>query len=724
MPSRKRVSSIEEAVYKLYPIVASILIGVLGGIGVASRIAPGFRVITSPDSTDAWRLVASLEGLEAPPTIFTKMLVSIASSLGIAPETAVALLPPILWLVGYVPAVYAGYRISGSIGGALIAALAYSLTPSLYAVTVGGRLFDGTLAAAATSLVVAALALASRVVEKGRAALIGAAVLAFLAGLLTPINGLGIAIFATILVFSIVAAPKLGWDRAAAPAMAALAGSVAGGSLLLHGFTIDFLIILLAAILPPLSWKASKSGLSPFWVLLGALSILSFSLFTGLASPPPELGAILMLEPPNAETVIQATASPASLYAVLRDAPIWWALLLVALPWAAYKLTSGRGDVPFELLLASLAAGIVVAALHTTINSELAPVTISLLAPASAYAVRALRDMGLTVQGGDELGRVVVLSAIVAVAVTSAYMASALYEAFQTFTPSPLAGASLSPGFGGVATSWGPALEMLNERIDGDSIVILTPYYAPLVEALLGVDAPSTRDSSQELFTASRVLTGTEGEANYVLREVLNAVPGNTYVVVYEAFFGAYDLNNQIMVLYPRPVVRSVPETSLFFQINGIYDMNNLFTLLKAGERVAESEASPFNTGWSSEFPTQGAIVQMFPAFIGEPADNVERTMKTLMVKLLLDAVNEIGGEETVFGEGCGFLAGRPSALFGVFTPSQAGGQIQPVFQIDLPYSFEPLVISISCPTILNETENRIEFYAEVVAVYVWTGSP
>ncbi|BAA80983.2 hypothetical protein APE_1973.1 [Aeropyrum pernix K1] len=698
---RGLLGQLYQRIAELMPFTASIIIGVLGGIGLLVRVAPSLEVVTSPGTGDGWRFVAAARGLGEFSNTALPML---ASMLETAVDTRLlaSLLPPLVWLAGVIPVAYVGYVAAGrSPVGAVLASILYTLSPTIYAVTVAGRLYDGTLAMLGLALAFTAIALA----VQGRATAAGLAALA--AGLIWPANGYSAATAAALLMATAAARDVRILRGVAAAAGGILLGGLLAGSLWEYGLTFDVTMLLLAALVA----VAAAMGLARpplgFWASTAAVTLSIFALLAGVADAPPEVEASLNLAPPTADTILNAAAGPARLESLLRESALWATLAAAGLLYAAYRFYSSASLGSEELLAASLLAALAAAAIYSLFNGEMAPQVLVALAPLSAYAVNGLKRLGLT--GEDEMGRVIIISLAIALILSTAYLGQSIYAAFQGYEPTSL---SIAPN---TASPWPAVIEYLNST-DG-ATVIANPVYKPLIESMAGV-----RFVNDE-FDVARVLAGTEGGANYVLRDVLSLKPGDAYVVVFEGFLGIYDVNNGLLALYPRPVAQSFQEAGIFFIVNGVYDLNSLFNLLKAGEMVDESVDSPFQTPWASRIVSPGLRVEMFPGLTGEPAENVERVQKTLLVKLLADAVYSLGGEETVFGDGCGFIAGTPSPLLAVFTPTPTGGgQLQPVFTAERPYSFTPLVISMVCPQILSETAERIEFYAEIAAVYVWTG--
>ncbi|BAN90707.1 hypothetical protein ACAM_1238 [Aeropyrum camini SY1 = JCM 12091] len=685
------------------PLIASLVIGVLGGVGLLARVSPSLEVVTSPGTGDGWRLVAAARGVEEFSNAALPELVSMLEPL-VEAKLLASLLPPILWLAGLIPVAYVGYVAAGrSPVGAILASILYTLSPTIYAVTVAGRLYDGTLAMLGLSLALTAVALAIQ----GRAVASGATALA--AGLVWPANGYSAAATAALLTATAVSRDARAARGTFAAAGGLLVGGLLSGSLWEYGLTFDLAMLILAALVT----AAAAAGLAKppmgFWASTAAITMSIFALLAGVAGAPPEVEAALNLAPPAADTILGATASPASLEGLLRESALWTVLAAAGMLYVAYRLYSSGVLGGEEVLAVSLLASLAAAVIYSRFNSEMAPQAVVALAALSAYAVNALKRVGLSSRE-DEMGRVIILSLLIALILSTAYLGHSVYAAFQSYQPTSLSITTSAP------SPWPPVIEALNSS-GGGATVIANPIYRPLIESGANVRFV---DSA---FDVARVLAGTEGGANYILRDVLSLEPGSVYIVVFEGFLGIYDINNNLLALYPRPVAQSFQEAGVYFIVNGVYDMNSLFTLLKAGEMVDESVASPFQTPWASRIVSPGLRVEMFPGLTGEPAENVQRVQKTLLVKLLADAVSRLGGEETVFGSGCGFIAGTPSPLLAVFTPTPTGGgQLQPVFTAERPYSFTPKVISMVCPQILSETAERIEFYAEIAAVYVWTG--
>jgi hypothetical protein len=459
-------------------------------------------------------------------------------------------------------------------------------------------------------------------------------------------------------------------------------------------------------------------SLLALWLLIVASMYYAYLLALGSALEPDIVRAALS---PDVILAFKQPSAPASPEALARDLSVWAAMAAVAGGWAAFSTIYRRSESREDAVALALAATWLLAAAVSIVFTGLTTPSLAVLTAALApYLLAALRGAGLA-SLNDELTMVVAVGAGLSLAIAATYLAVSGLTTAQLMMPLSVGGQALVAGDDYEKLEPAPIWERVAEEIAAISPrkVYVWPYYGAIIEALAGVEATTLDDGAEQLYVAARLLTGDEGEAAYILGSVEGLSPGQAVVVVREVFVGRYEAQTGVVILYPRPVLVQALATRSFI-IQGVGDLSNLYTNLQVSGRIEEG-VSPFDSGWESEAVVQGFATIMFPGLTGNPADNVARARETLAVKLALDAVFKLSTNGVLL-EGCEFIPQTAVYVPGVFLSTPGGGIVQPLFIITETERFEPVKVVMSCPQILSDTGLRVEFTAEMVAIYAWKG--
>ncbi len=687
------------AALRVYPTVAS-------GIGPASELA--WKAVYLAEARD---FALGSEGLAA--------VIGVALSPLMGAERSVALAPLILYVVGAYAAFTFAYILARSSLAGLIAASLISVAPTLVAATSAGVVVEDTSGVALLPL--AATLLAATLRYQGRASLASAALLGVVIGLSQLFWPRAYLAVLSLIALAPVAAATARLREALAAGAAAALLSAAAGAL---GASWAWLSLVLAAwpaataaaglVLRPLSASQLQA-----WLSFMGLAFTGFTLLSGAVQPPVELSLALGLPAANLEeAVIRNVGLGVNVFAALREAGVWLALTIIAYALTAVKLAQARpgaGDMVlaalFLPLLAALALGLV--------NAAYVIPAMTLLSLVSGLALWSLESLGLKPTLRDDLAATVYIAILVFLAIQVAYDVNASIETAPARAPQEASGFGALYLLGGEAETrpsdaWNTALQ----EIPGDALVIAWGNTAYLLAAK-GYRVLGYTEGSLDL--AARVLTANEDEATALLKGAGYTPADNIYVVVHELVLGVYDIQQNAVLLYPAPAVTQIQGANLYFVAHGRIDMGSFFEMLKVADRIPDDIQSPFDTDYATEYINQGVRVFHFPGLLGQPPENLRKAREALVNRLFIDGVFKLGGEEGKLGAGCDFIAATAVYVPAVYTQSPFGGMVQPLLVVAELGRFEPVAAVLSCPSI-NDTGDRVEFAAELIAVYRWTG--
>lgn len=717
--------------YKLgnfIPYLMIVLMLILVGYGSYLRLRPAEKYGFVIDDFYSWSALSGL-ALKGEPSLALSFIAGIFRDAGLA-EEAVALFPIAAWLVSVVGVYYILSRFEKSLAAPFIALLPLAVaTSSLQATSLGRSSWD-TPGLIATAFVYSLLAYA---IVSAREKELYTRVSYMLAGLIAGISSLFwggyFLVLLSLVVYIILASlngvkPRLLFYLSLG-ALAGLSASYLGNPEdLLRGEPALFAlltIVLFLASRKPGDLKSHERFLVA-WSSLGLVVLYILSLLSGFSTKP-ELVAEALVGVMDLRSIFSQRPDDLSWSFVLRDFGLWGFLALLPVIKALYTYLGTRRLDKVDLFSLSVAVpaatALAISLTYTSLPILTAITSISIL---SGLSINTLRATGF-LSSRDELTLTLASALAVSLVFSGAYIAYSGYQFSLSYAPLTAGSQAIvsnepqgGPGF---SDAWMLAAELLSEADPENSIVYTWPAFAPIIEAMTRLEAVDVSDGELMLFALSRLMVGDEGEASYILSSVEGLKSKQAYIVLREVFLGSYDAQTGLVLLYPRPVlVQSLG--SLSFVIQGVGDLNHLYFYLIAAEELEEG-STPFDGGWYSEAVVQGFSTRMFPGLYGNPSDNVSRVRDSLLVKLLIDTVLKLS-TNSVIGSGCDFLPGNATFTMGVFLQTPGGGVVQPLFVLEEPENFEIIGAVISCPQILSDTGLRIEFTAEVIAVYKWKG--
>jgi len=337
---------------------------------------------------------------------------------------------------------------------------------------------------------------------------------------------------------------------------------------------------------------------------------------------------------------------------------------------------------------------------------------------------------------GDPLRLLAAGFVVAVVAVSAAYYASISYNTMKYSAPQ-----ILTSGLGALSivdpntgersvvvplnNAWLNALEWIKNNTAEDALIVSWWDYGYWITVNTGrktIADGSTFNETQIRFLA-RVLTGTEGEASYILRNVFQAEPNNTYVVFYEIFRGVIDTQNNFAFFYPSPTITQIDNQGrIFFVAHGQADFQKSAQMLRIAYKV-----DPFGSVLNSNYTTitadtMGRKYYHFPGLVGEPQENVELVRNTLLYKMAINGIAALPQTALVDASTCGNILDNTTAAIMGAVVSSMGGTFQ--FEYILPGQmqfFTPVAASISCP-IVSQQPNGYNVVAVIVFIYQWTG--
>ncbi len=274
--------------------------------------------------------------------------------------------------------------------------------------------------------------------------------------------------------------------------------------------------------------------------------------------------------------------------------------------------------------------------------------------------------------------------------------------------------------------AWLNALAWIKNNTKPDALIVSWWDYGYWITVNTGrkTVADGATLNGTQIRALARLLTGDEGEANYILKYIFKAEPNNTYVVFYDVFEGVVDKANNMTLLYPKPNVLQEPQAGIPGAIlHGMADFPKSTQMLRIAYRIPPFARSVFQTAYSSMYvDNRGQRWLEFPGLVGQPKENVTRVRNALLYKMAINGIESLPKTAVPDATCASILNGTKTALMAVAAArSPTGGyQLQYVFTTPLK-SFKPVAVSISCP-IVNQVGNRYNVFAVVVFIFQWTG--
>ena len=700
--------------------LAMIIFAVIVLIGIVLRVYPALSARIGPASELAWKAVYLVKsgGFEPGSEGLVALIGAVLAPL-MGAETAVSLAPVIIYVVGAYSAFSFAYILTRSTLAGLVSSSLIAVAPTLVAATSAGTVVEDT--SSVMLLPLTALLLASILRNDGNRSLLLAAVLGVTIGLSQIFWARAYLAPLMLLVFTPIAAVRGKLREAAAASIMASLFSAAAG---LAGAQWSWLSLILSAWPAAAAAAGTASRLLALpqlqaWLSFMALAFTGFALLSGSVQPPPELSLVLGLPSMNLEeAVVRNITLGVNVFAALREAGVWLALTLLAYALLVVKWLQGRLETGDAVLLA-ITPPLLAAVLLGYASAAYVIPAMTLLALSSSLALWSLEALGLKPTLKDDLSASIYLAVIIFLAIQIAYDVNASIVTAPARAPQEASGFGALYLLGGDAeTTVSDAWQRLLQTIPKDALVVAWGNTAYLLAAK-GYRVLGYTEGSLDL--AARILTANEDEATALLRDAGYTPADNIYVVVHELMLGVYDLQQNAVILYPAPAVTQIQQANIYFVVHGRIDMGRFFEMLKVGDRIPDDVTSPFDTDYATEYINQGVRVFHFPGLIGQPAENLRKSREALVNRLLIDGVFKLGGDEAQRGAGCDFLAETAVYVPAVYTQSQLGGMVQPLFILADTARFEPVASIMSCPSV-TDTGERIEFAAEVIVVYHWTG--
>jgi len=275
--------------------------------------------------------------------------------------------------------------------------------------------------------------------------------------------------------------------------------------------------------------------------------------------------------------------------------------------------------------------------------------------------------------------------------------------------------------------AWLNALEWIKNNTREDALIISWWDYGYWITVNTGrkTVADGATLNETQIRALARLLTGDEGEANFLLKNVFHAEPNNTYIVFYEVFEGIVDLKNNMTILYPKPEAIQQPQQGLpGAVIHGFADFPKSTQMLRIAYRIPPFTKSIFFTSYSSVYiDNTGQQWLEFPGFVGQPQENVTRVKNALIYKMAINGIYALPNV-AVADSSCQAILNKTEAAIMAVAAARGvtgGYQIQYLFPESQFQSFKPVAVSISCP-IVNQVADRYNVFAVVVFIYQWTG--
>ncbi len=437
---------------------------------------------------------------------------------------------------------------------------------------------------------------------------------------------------------------------------------------------------------------------------------------------------------------------PLGLPRIFQEYGIGLILTLVGIGFLLFRVLSGRREPSYALPRATiylmalllfyanlqLAYFTQMAAFYTTIASGMAIADIV----GGAVESPAKGKRRKQVETGDPLRVLAGIFIVTIVAIGGAYYGYQAYTMNKYRAPqiltSGLGAFTMSDQAGNrhvvvpLNNAWINALEWIKNNTREDALIVSWWDYGYWITVNTGrkTVADGATMNETQIRALARLLTGSEGEANYILRNILRAEPNNTYIVFYEVFNGMVDLANNVTVFYPMPgaiVPPQAPNPGIVS--HGAADFPKSAQMLRIGYRIPPFTPTPYKTLYSSVYVDQyGQRWYHFPGFIGEPEANVTTVRNSLIYKMAINGIAALPSV-AVSDASCEAVlnATQSSIMAVVASRTTMGDQLAYLLPESGFNSFKPVALSISCP-IVQQTLDRYDIVAVIVFIYQWTG--
>ncbi len=276
--------------------------------------------------------------------------------------------------------------------------------------------------------------------------------------------------------------------------------------------------------------------------------------------------------------------------------------------------------------------------------------------------------------------------------------------------------------------AWINMLNYIKENTSEDALIVSWWDYGYWITVNTGrkTIADGATMNETQIRLLAKILVGTEGEADYILKNIFKADPDNTYLLFYEVYRGQLDKKQGTLLVFPEPLIRPPQSTGLRFGIvtHGTADFAKSFQMLRISHKIPPFSPSSLFTAYSTEVVDDfGAKWLHFPGFIGVPEENRTRVLNTVLYKLGLYGLTYLNKEDLVIADDkCSFLSNTTLVVPSVIAYQTSNGGLRPQVVVPgEPRSFEPVAISVGCPVVIDNQDST-SFVAVIVFLYKWTG--
>ncbi|MEB3846063.1 MAG: hypothetical protein GSR83_03340 [Desulfurococcales archaeon] len=270
--------------------------------------------------------------------------------------------------------------------------------------------------------------------------------------------------------------------------------------------------------------------------------------------------------------------------------------------------------------------------------------------------------------------------------------------------------------------AWKEALQYINQSTPKNALIVAWWDYGYWITVNTGrrTVADGATLNSTQIRLLARIMTGTDGEASALLRQ-LGAKPNETYILAYEIFY--FFKNNDTLIVMPAYNMPSPEIEEAIYRQKGYYvisqgqaDWAKSFQMLRIGRRVnPDPRLTPFDTNYSSVYYAW----KNFPGLVGVPISVVDKVRHTLIYQLMIDGAyhlldHRLGCNDALFNN-----VTNVQFIVRAMGTSLGGQGFVSVPKPATVMDFVPEKIIVGCPYI---TPDHTQATAVMIILYKWTG--
>ena len=270
--------------------------------------------------------------------------------------------------------------------------------------------------------------------------------------------------------------------------------------------------------------------------------------------------------------------------------------------------------------------------------------------------------------------------------------------------------------------AWKEALQYINQSTPKNALIVAWWDYGYWITVNTGrkTVADGATLNSTQIRLLARIMTGTDGEASALLRQ-LGAKPNETYILAYEIFY--FFKNNDTLIVMPAYNMPSPEIEEAIYRQKGYYvisqgqaDWAKSFQMLRIGRRVnPDPRLTPFDTNYSSVYYAW----KNFPGLVGVPISVVDKVRHTLIYQLMIDGAyhlldHRLGCNDAIFNN-----VTNVQFIVRAMGTSLGGQGFVSVPKPATVMDFVPEKIIVGCPYI---TPDHTQATAVMIILYKWTG--